>query len=85
MAWCLATYEAAYGGKAYPERRSDDLQRYATFSITGVSANENNSNTFMIGRVAIPVNNDIAASSNPVWLSTVEHSEQVSLPAGYTV
>lgn len=83
MAWAMATYEAAYGGKAYSERRSDDLQRYATFSITGVSANENSSNTFMIGRIAVPVNNDIAATGNPVWLDVVEHSETVSLPAGY--
>ena len=85
IAWSLATYSAAYGGKQYGERSTTDLQPFSRYSIVNVAAEENGTSTFMVGRLAIPVNQNIAASTQPVWLDTVEHSQQVSLPAGYTV
>ena len=84
-AWAIATYTAAYGGKSYPERDLNDLQRFSRFSIAPVNAKENESSLFMIGRLSIPVNPNILASGAVVWNDVVEHSQQITLPPGYTV
>jgi len=84
-AWCLATYSAAYSGKQYGERSITDLQPFSRFSIVKAASEENNTSLFMIGRLAIPVNANIAASTQPVWLDVVEHGQQAALPSGYTV
>ena len=84
-AWAIATYTAAYGGKVYGERDANDLQRFSRFSIAPVTSEENGTSLFMVGRLSIPVNPQLLASTNLVWNDVVEHSQQVSLPSGYTV
>lgn len=83
-AWAIATYTAAYGGKSYPERDNLDVNRFSSYSIAQVNAEENGSSTFMVARLAIPVENDLLASGTIVWNGVVEHSQSVTLPAGYT-
>ncbi|MEO0884687.1 MAG: hypothetical protein AAFY54_01985 [Cyanobacteria bacterium J06648_10] len=85
MAWCASTYSAAYGGKQYGERTNIDLQSFGRNSIVTVAGEENNTSTFLVGRFAVPLNPQIAAATNPVWLEIVEHAQSVSLPSGYTV
>ena len=85
LAWALATYTAAYGGKSYSERDTLDVQRFSTYSISPVTSTENGSSLFMVGRVAVPVDPDLLATGTIVWEGVVEHSQQASLPAGYTV
>ncbi len=82
-AWAIATYTAAYGGKVYGERDSTDIQRFSQFTIIPVTGKENTTSLFMVARLAVPVNPNLLASTAVVWNDVVEHSQQVSIPAGY--
>ncbi len=84
-AWAIATYTAAYGGKSYGERDSTDLQPYARYSISPVTSRENGTTLMMIARISVPVQQNLLANGIIVWNGVVEHSQQASLPAGYTV
>lgn len=85
MAWCMLTYTAANGHTKYSETSTVDIQSMASYGISPVVSTINGSHLFLIGRFAVPVNNDLLAAGTVAWLGTVQNTGAVALPVGYTV
>ena len=85
MAWAMLTYTAAYGHISYSETTTLDVQAAASYGISPVKSEINGSSLFLVGRFAVPMNNDLLANGTVAWLGTVEHDSGVALPPGYKV
>jgi hypothetical protein len=85
MAWCMLTYTAASGHTQYSETSTLDVQSLSSYGITPVKSSINGSHLFLVGRIAVPVENDLLAEGTVAWLGVVENDGAVALPDGYTV
>jgi hypothetical protein len=85
MAWAMLTYTAAYGHVSYSETNTLDIQAAASYGVSPVTSEINGSSLFLVGRFAVPLNNDLLANGTVAWLGTVEHDNAVALPPGYKV
>lgn len=85
MAWCMLTYTAANGHVSYSETTTIDVQRMASYGISPVKSDVNGSSLFLVGRFAVPLNNDVLAAGTVAWLGTVEGDSSVALPSGYAI
>lgn len=85
VAWALLTYTAANGHINYSESSTVDVQRMSGYGVSPVKSEINGSQLFLIGRLAIPLDNDVLAAGTVGWLGTVENDSSVALPAGYAV
>ncbi len=85
MAWAMLTYTAANGHISYSETSTVDVQRAASYGISPVRSTIRGSSLFLVGRFAVPLNNNLLANGTVAWLGTVEHDSSVALPTGYTV
>jgi hypothetical protein len=85
MAWCMLTYTAANGHVSYSETTTIDVQRVASYGVSPVKSEINGSSLFLVGRFAVPLNNNVLANGTVAWLGTVQNDSSVALPSGYTV
>jgi hypothetical protein len=85
MAWAMLTYTAANGHVSYSETTTLDVQAMASYGISPVKSEINGSSLFLVGRFAVPLNNDLLANGTVAWLGTIENDNAVVLPAGYKV
>lgn len=85
VAWAMLTYTAASGATQYSESSILDVQSLASYGISPVKSEIGGSQLFLVGRIAIPVDNDLLASGTVAWLGTIQNPGAVALPAGYTV
>ena len=85
MTWAMLTYTAAYGHIDYSETNTQDVQTIASYGISPVTSEINGSTLFIVGRFAVPLDNDLLKDGTVAWLGVVEHSQQAQLPPGYTV
>lgn len=85
MAWCMLTYTAANGHVSYSETSTVDVQKLASYGISPVVSTINESNLFLVGRFAVPLNNNLLANGTVAWLGAIESDSSVALPSGYTV
>lgn len=85
VAWALLTYTAANGHTRYSETNTLDVQSLASYGIAPVTSMISGSSLFLVGRVAIPVENDLLSEGTVAWLGVVENDGSVTLPAGYFV
>lgn len=84
-AWALLTYTAANGHISYSETSPVDVQRVSSYGVTPVRSEINGSSLFLVGRIAIPLNDDLLANGSVAWLGVVENDGSVALPAGYAI
>lgn len=85
VAWSMLTYTAANGHISYQETSPTDVQRVSSYGISPVRSEIRGSSTFLVGRIAVPMNNSLLANGTVAWLGVVEHTGSVALPPGYTV
>lgn len=85
VAWAMLTYTAANGHTSYSETSPIDVQRVASYGVTPVRSAINGSSLFLVGRVAVPLNNNMLAAGSVAWLGVVENNGSVALPAGYAI
>ncbi len=85
VAWAVLTYTAASSGTNYSETSAIDVQKLASYGITPVYSAVNASKLFLVGRVAVPLNNNLLANGTVAWLGAIENNSAVALPPGYTV
>lgn len=84
-AWAMLTYTAANGHINYSETSAIDVQFLSSYGISPVVSSISGSKTFLVGRMAIPVDNNLLASSQVAWDGVVEVTGSVELPLGYAV
>lgn len=85
VAWAILTYTAASVGTSYNETSPVDVQKLSSYGISPVGSSINGSKLFLIGRIAVPVENDLLADGTIAWDGVVENDGAVVLPDGYTV
>lgn len=85
VAWAMLTYTAANGHISYSETTTLDVQRVSSYGISPVKSAINGSSLFLVGRLAVPLNNNLLANGTIAWLGAVENDSSVVLPAGYKV
>lgn len=85
VAWALLTYTAANGHISYSETSPIDTQRVSSYGVSPVRSEINGSSLFLVGRVAVPLDNDLLAGGAVAWLGVVQNDGSVALPAGYAI
>ena len=85
VAWAMLTYTAANGHISYSETSPIDVQRMASYGVSPVRSDINGSSLFLVGRFAVPLDNNLLSNGTVAWLGVVENDGSVALPAGYTV
>jgi hypothetical protein len=85
VAWAMLTYTAANGHTSYSESGPTDVQRLASYGVSPVRSEINGSSLFLVGRFAVPLDNDLLSSGTVAWVGVVENDGSIALPSGYTV
>lgn len=85
MAWAMLTYTAANGHVSYAETSTVDVQRISSYGVSPVKSEINGSSLFLVGRVAVPLDNNLLSAGAVAWLGVVENDSSVALPPGYIV
>lgn len=85
VAWGLLTYTAANGHSSYSETSAVDVQKVSSYGVSPVRSAINGSSLFLVGRVAVPLNNNLLANGSVAWLAVIENNGSVALPAGYAI
>lgn len=85
MAWAMLTYTAANGHTSYSETSAVDVQRLASYGVSPVRSEIGGSSLMLIGRFAVPLNNNILSSGAIAWNGVVENPDSTALPPGYAL
>lgn len=77
-------YRLVAAGRRYSERSDADLRPFLQHSIDDVFGQENNSQTFMIIRGAVPLKPTFDALGEKIWANAPGLNGSVTIPPGYT-
>jgi hypothetical protein len=79
----LLAYKKSVAEKSYAERSPTDVQPYAFIQTGYVSTGDSTTHRFLVARVAIPLDPNGEAGTDPLWAQAQEVEAPLTLPVGY--
>lgn len=84
LVYALDMYNRVAAGRYYSERTDADRRPFLQSAIDSVFGQENNSQTFIIFRGAVPLNPNYALEGKTLWEDPPGLTGSVTLPPGFT-
>lgn len=84
LVYALDMYNRVAAGRYYSERTDSDRRPFLQASIDTVFGAENQSQTFIIFRGAVPLNPNYALNGETLWQGSPGLSGSITLPPGFT-
>ena len=82
--YALDMYNRVAAGRQYSERSDSDRRPFLQTSIDTVFGLENDSQTFIIFRGAVPLNPNYALQGETLWEGAKGLTGEITLPPGFT-
>lgn len=79
----IHAYKATVGGQRYAERSDTDSQPYCLLNDGFVAQGVATTNRFLVCRMGIPLNQNGAILTQPIWEQALEFPNPQTLPSGY--
>ena len=84
LVYSVDMYNRVAAGRYYSERSDSDRRPFLQASIDSVFGKENDTQTFIIFRGAVPLNPNYALEGKTLWDDPPGLTGSITLPAGFT-
>ena len=81
--YAVDMYNRVAAGRYYSERSDSDRRPFLQASVDSVFGNENDTQTFMIFRGAVPLNPNYALEGKTLWQDPPGLNGSITLPNGF--
>ncbi|MGD1858159.1 MAG: hypothetical protein ACFB2W_28315 [Leptolyngbyaceae cyanobacterium] len=84
LVYAVDMYNRVAAGRMYSERSDSDRRPFLQASVDTVFGQENESQTFVIFRGAVPLNPNYALEGQTLWSHAKGLTGDITLPPGFT-